>query len=179
MAVATYTSSGTRASSSHKSLLSGSFQQVSRVELTPQIRGTARSKRALMRRQWLCRKRSIRVSPRLGENGSLQPKRAIAHDQTIKKKRGSYVPKQPHQNLFRALLFADLLCRFFDGSQASTADSVVPAMVKFTGTLIDADDKPLAGTQGVTFLLYKEQTGGAPLWMERRMCKPTKTAITR
>ena len=38
--------------------------------------------------------------------------------------------------------------------QASTADTVVPAVVKFTGTLNDADGKPLTGTQGVTFLLY-------------------------
>jgi hypothetical protein len=50
--------------------------------------------------------------------------------------------------------------------RAATADSVVPAVVKFTGTLNDADGKPLTGTQGVTFLLYNEQTGGAPLWME-------------
>ena len=46
------------------------------------------------------------------------------------------------------------------------AESVVPALVKFTGTLSDADGKPLTGTVGVTFFLYKEQTGGAPLWME-------------
>src|ERR1700722_3177192 len=46
------------------------------------------------------------------------------------------------------------------------AEGVVPAMVKFTGTLNGVDGKPLVGTVGVTFLLYKEQTGGAPLWIE-------------
>jgi trimeric autotransporter adhesin len=50
--------------------------------------------------------------------------------------------------------------------RAVSADSVVPAVVKFTGTLNDVDGKPLAGTVGVMFLLYKDQTGGAPLWME-------------
>lgn len=46
------------------------------------------------------------------------------------------------------------------------ADSVVPAMVKFSGVLTDASNSPLHGTVGVTFLLYKDQSGGAPLWME-------------
>ena len=50
--------------------------------------------------------------------------------------------------------------------QSASADSVVPAMVKFAGTLNDVDGKPLTGTVGVTFLLYKEQAGGAPVWME-------------
>src|SRR5271169_5167991 len=43
LVVPTYTSSETKATSRHKSLLSGSFQQVSRVGLTPQILGTALS----------------------------------------------------------------------------------------------------------------------------------------
>ncbi len=58
---------------------------------------------------------------------------------------------------------------------SSSSDSVVPAMVKFTGTLNDADGKPLTGTQGVTFLLYKEETGGAPLWMETQNVQADKS----
>ena len=50
--------------------------------------------------------------------------------------------------------------------QIATADGVVPSVMKFTGTLSGADGKPLTGTQGVTFLLYKEETGGPPLWIE-------------
>ncbi|HEY6763349.1 MAG TPA: hypothetical protein VI386_01145 [Candidatus Sulfotelmatobacter sp.] len=50
--------------------------------------------------------------------------------------------------------------------QTATADGVVPSVMKFTGTLSGTDGKPLTGTQGVTFLLYKEETGGAPLWIE-------------
>ena len=59
-------------------------------------------------------------------------------------------------------------------AQQASITNVVPSMVKFTGTLSDADGKPLAGTQGVTFLLYKEQTGGAPLWMETQNVQADK-----
>src|SRR5215467_8340685 len=48
----------------------------------------------------------------------------------------------------------------------ANTDSVVPGMIKFAGTLTDIDHKPLTGIVGVTFSLYKEQTGGSPLWME-------------
>ena len=47
-----------------------------------------------------------------------------------------------------------------------SADSVVPNTVKFAGTLNEVNGKPLTGTVGVTFLLYKDQSGGTPLWME-------------
>lgn len=57
---------------------------------------------------------------------------------------------------------------------APSADSVVPAVVKFTGALNDSNGKPLTGTVGVTFLLYKEQTGGAPLWIETQNVQADK-----
>jgi hypothetical protein len=50
--------------------------------------------------------------------------------------------------------------------QAATTDHTVPSLVKFSGTLTGADGTPLTGVQGVSFLLYKEETGGVPLWME-------------
>jgi hypothetical protein len=37
---------------------------------------------------------------------------------------------------------------------------------KFSGTLMDGNNKPLTGVSGVTFSLYAEAEGGAPLWME-------------
>src|SRR5713101_7257291 len=42
----------------------------------------------------------------------------------------------------------------------------VPRLIKFAGTLKDAQGKPLSNTVGVTFAIYKEQEGGAPLWLE-------------
>ena len=56
-----------------------------------------------------------------------------------------------------------------------TAEAVVPSIVKFNGTVNDLNGKPLAGTVGVTFLLYKEETGGAPLWMETQNVQPDRS----
>jgi len=44
--------------------------------------------------------------------------------------------------------------------------SQVPRLVRFSGTLLDESGKPRTGTAGVTFLFYKDQAGGAPLWVE-------------
>jgi hypothetical protein len=42
----------------------------------------------------------------------------------------------------------------------------VPHLVRFAGVVKDVTGEPLAGTMGVTFTLYREQEGGAPLWLE-------------
>jgi len=57
------------------------------------------------------------------------------------------------------------------GQQAS----VVPTLVNFKGTLTDINGKPLTGTVGVTFYLYKDSEGGAPLWMETQNVQPDKS----
>lgn len=63
-----------------------------------------------------------------------------------------------------------LLCLSLSSSaqQSVTADSnvVVPPLVKFGGTLTDGSGKALSGLVGVTFSLYKDEQGGAPLWIE-------------
>ena len=54
-------------------------------------------------------------------------------------------------------------------SQAHSAGSQlagVPQLVNFSGRLTDVNGKTLTGVVGVTFLLYKDQQGGAPLWIE-------------
>lgn len=53
--------------------------------------------------------------------------------------------------------------------------TVVPTLVKFSGTLTDVNGKPLSGTVGVTFLLYTDEQGGAPLWMETQNIQPDKS----
>lgn len=70
--------------------------------------------------------------------------------------------------LATATLMLSLLCSAVPlmAQQTAAADSVVPSLVKFSGTVSGNDGKPLTGTVGVTFLLYKEQTGGTPLWLE-------------
>jgi len=42
----------------------------------------------------------------------------------------------------------------------------VPRLVKFSGALTSTSGAPLNGVVGVTFALYAEEHGGAPLWME-------------
>src|SRR6266478_2765088 len=57
---------------------------------------------------------------------------------------------------------------------ASPAPSAaeVPRLIKFSGTLLDAQDRPMAGPVGVTFALYSQQTGGAALWLETQNVTP-------
>src|SRR5260370_4158683 len=55
-------------------------------------------------------------------------------------------------------------------SSGATAD--VPRLIKFSGTLLDAEERPLAGPVGVTFALYSQQSGGAALWLETQNVKP-------
>jgi len=51
----------------------------------------------------------------------------------------------------------------------------VPRLVNFSGVLKDGDGHPLTQTSGVTFLLYKDEQGGAPLWLETQNVTPEKT----
>jgi hypothetical protein len=59
-------------------------------------------------------------------------------------------------------------------AQQPAASGIVPQVVKFGGVVTDVDSKPLTGTVGVTFSLYKDQEGGAPLWMETQNVQPDK-----
>src|SRR5579871_700259 len=59
-------------------------------------------------------------------------------------------------------------------SNAQQQGTVVPTLMNFSGTLIDANSKPLTNTVGVTFYLYKDEQGGSPLWMETQNVTPDK-----
>jgi hypothetical protein len=59
-------------------------------------------------------------------------------------------------------------------ASSSAASAVVPPIVNFSGVLTDVNGKPLTGTVGVTFLLYQEQQGTAPLWMETQNVQADK-----
>jgi len=65
------------------------------------------------------------------------------------------------------------------GQNAASATSAaeVPRLIKFSGTLLDAQDRPLAGPVGVTFALYSQQTGGAALWLETQNVKPDANGV--
>jgi len=53
-----------------------------------------------------------------------------------------------------------------------TANSVVPTLVRFSGTLTDPSGKPMTGVVGVTFYLYKDAQTETPLWMEAQNVRP-------
>ncbi len=63
-------------------------------------------------------------------------------------------------------LLAILCCSASFSSGQSTTAAVVPPLVKFSGALLDVNGKPMTGVVGVTFSLYKDAQGGAPVWME-------------
>jgi hypothetical protein len=48
----------------------------------------------------------------------------------------------------------------------SNAGSVVPKLVNYSGKAVDAQGKMFTGVVGITFAIYKDQTDGAPLWLE-------------
>jgi hypothetical protein len=69
--------------------------------------------------------------------------------------------------------------RFAVGQQAATSATVpavsassVPRLIRFSGVAKDANGKPLTGTIGITFLLYKDEQGSVPLWMETQNVQP-------
>ena len=72
--------------------------------------------------------------------------------------------------MFRTLLKATaaiLLGSLSLSAQDSpSAASSVPRLVNYSGKALDARNKALSGTVGVTFAVYKDQEGGAALWME-------------
>jgi trimeric autotransporter adhesin len=57
----------------------------------------------------------------------------------------------------------------------AAANAVVPPVVKFSGVLTDTNNKPVTGTVGVTFSLYQQSQGGAPLWVETQNVIADKT----
>jgi len=73
-----------------------------------------------------------------------------------------------------------LFFSFLFGQQHQTAVApsiAVPHLIRFTGVLKDGGRKPLSGVD-VTFDMYKEEQGGAPLWLETQsvQCSRNSTA---
>jgi len=67
------------------------------------------------------------------------------------------------------LLVIVLLSSLLSAQQTSLATNsiaVVPRLVNYSGHVSGAPGKPIAGIDGMTFSIYREQEGGAPLWIE-------------
>lgn len=67
-----------------------------------------------------------------------------------------------------------LLLSSFTWAQSPAANSTVPSLINYNGTLTDGSGKPLTVISGVTFSLYKDSEGGAPLWMETQNVRPDR-----
>jgi hypothetical protein len=50
--------------------------------------------------------------------------------------------------------------------QATSSSNVVPTLVHYSGRALDITGQPVTGISGITFSIYKEQSGGSPLWFE-------------
>jgi hypothetical protein len=57
------------------------------------------------------------------------------------------------------------------GATAASA-SAVPPLVRFAGVAKSVGGEALTSTIGVTFLIYADQQGGAPLWLETQNVQP-------
>jgi hypothetical protein len=66
------------------------------------------------------------------------------------------------------------LSAFGQQPAATTVRAAVPPLVNFNGTLRDVNSKPMNDVIGVTFLLYRDSEGGAPLWIETQNVRPDK-----
>jgi hypothetical protein len=65
-----------------------------------------------------------------------------------------------------ALIFFTLLMLSVGFAQQASV-TAVPNLVRYGGTLRDAQSAPLSSSAvGVTFAIYRQQDGGAPVWME-------------
>jgi hypothetical protein len=55
---------------------------------------------------------------------------------------------------------------------AASASTAVPALVPFSGLITEPDGKPVSGETAITFLIFKDQEGGEPLFAETQAVTP-------
>src|ERR1700746_3813013 len=80
----------------------------------------------------------------------------------------------PHRRL--SLAFSSGAAQQNPGPTATAISaSVVPRLVSFGGALNDASGKPISNISGVTSLIYRDEQGGAPLWLETQNVTPDST----
>jgi hypothetical protein len=59
-------------------------------------------------------------------------------------------------------------------TQPAASASPIPSLVSYSGVLKDSSGRPVTSITGVTFLIYKDSQGGAPVWMETQNVAPDK-----
>ena len=71
-----------------------------------------------------------------------------------------------------AVVLVHPVASFAYSSAQQIVTTAVPNLIRYGGTLKDANGAPIAATTGVTFAIYKQQDGGAPVWMETQNVTP-------
>jgi hypothetical protein len=69
---------------------------------------------------------------------------------------------------FRYCTLILFICAAMNAQQTATSSTatVVPRLVNFSGRAISVQGSPVTGIAGITFAIYKDQSGGSPLWIE-------------
>ena len=65
-----------------------------------------------------------------------------------------------------AFLSTFTLAGLLSGQQTTQSSAIVPQLVNFSGKATNSQGKVITGIAGITFSIYSEQEGSAPLWME-------------
>jgi hypothetical protein len=70
--------------------------------------------------------------------------------------------------LLPACVGVSMFCSFLNAQQpaASASSVIVPRLVNFSGKATDTQGRIFTGIAGATFAIYKDESEGAPLWME-------------
>jgi hypothetical protein len=78
-----------------------------------------------------------------------------------------------YRNAFFALALAASACAVPGYAQtaqpvsaAATAATTIPNLIRYSGTALRSDGKAAAGQVSITFLIFKDEQGGEPLWSE-------------
>ncbi len=74
------------------------------------------------------------------------------------------------------LLLCALTAPTFAQSTLAVTSSTgsVPSLINYSGVLRDSTDKILTSITGVTFLIYTDEQGGSPLWLETQNVTPDR-----
>jgi hypothetical protein len=75
-------------------------------------------------------------------------------------------------SIWVGLFFVSL---FGFAQQTTGSTAALPRLVSYSGVLKDATGRPVTAVTGVTFLLYKDDVGGVPLWLETQTVQPDTT----
>ncbi len=76
------------------------------------------------------------------------------------------------RRILRTSLLLSTLFLISISSAQQTPTMSVPHLIRYGATLKDGNGAPIAATAGVTFAIYQQQEGGAPVWMETQNVTP-------